>query len=61
MQLDEPIEVKIYEWNTGGLLTRIGAIKKLISLILLSLVINSCTIAVFQIRSNVSFTYISGG
>ncbi|CAL4962914.1 unnamed protein product [Urochloa decumbens] len=23
MQLDEPIEVKIYEWNTGGLLTRI--------------------------------------
>lgn len=25
MQLDEPIEVKIYEWNTGGLLTRIEA------------------------------------
>jgi small subunit ribosomal protein S1 len=23
MQLDEPIEVKIYEWNTGGLLTKI--------------------------------------
>jgi hypothetical protein len=32
MQLDEPIEVKIYEWNTGGLLTRIEVIKKLISL-----------------------------
>ena len=22
-QLNEPIEVKIFEWNTGGLLTRI--------------------------------------
>ncbi|WVZ69887.1 hypothetical protein U9M48_018605 [Paspalum notatum var. saurae] len=27
MQLDEPIEVKIYEWNTGGLLTKIEARK----------------------------------
>jgi small subunit ribosomal protein S1 len=35
MQLDEPIEVKAYEWNTGGLLTRIEAIKKLLSLIFL--------------------------
>jgi hypothetical protein len=25
MQLNEPIEVKIHEWNTGGLLTRIEA------------------------------------
>ncbi|KAM0859948.1 hypothetical protein ACQ4PT_046857 [Festuca glaucescens] len=24
IQLDKPIELKIYEWNTGGLLTRIG-------------------------------------
>jgi small subunit ribosomal protein S1 len=31
MQLDEPIEVKIYEWNTGGLLTRIEVIKKSIA------------------------------
>jgi len=29
LQLDEPIEVKIYEWNTGGLLTRIEARKSL--------------------------------
>jgi small subunit ribosomal protein S1 len=34
MQLDEPIEVKAYEWNTGGLLTRIEAIKKLLSFII---------------------------
>lgn len=27
MQLDEPIEVKIYEWNTGGLLTRIEGLR----------------------------------
>jgi hypothetical protein len=33
IQLDKPIELKIYEWNTGGLLTRIGVIKKSISLI----------------------------
>jgi small subunit ribosomal protein S1 len=25
MQLEEPIEVKIYEWNTGGLLKKIEA------------------------------------
>jgi small subunit ribosomal protein S1 len=29
LQLDEPIQVKIYEWNTGGLLTRIEARKSL--------------------------------
>jgi small subunit ribosomal protein S1 len=33
IQLDKPIELKIYEWNTGGLLTRIGVIKKSIYLI----------------------------
>lgn len=33
MQIDEPIEVKIYEWNTGGLLTTIEAIKNLLSFI----------------------------
>ncbi|XP_066306454.1 protein PIGMENT DEFECTIVE 338, chloroplastic-like isoform X2 [Miscanthus floridulus] len=27
LQLDEPIEVKIYEWNTGGLLTRIEGVR----------------------------------
>lgn len=27
MQLDEPIEVKIYEWNTGGLLTKIEGLR----------------------------------
>ncbi|KAF8696756.1 hypothetical protein HU200_036388 [Digitaria exilis] len=27
MQIDEPIEVKIYEWNTGGLLTRIEGLR----------------------------------
>uniref|UniRef100_A0ACD5VQT3 Uncharacterized protein n=1 Tax=Avena sativa TaxID=4498 RepID=A0ACD5VQT3_AVESA len=30
MQLDEPIEVKIYEWNTGGLLTRIEGLRALL-------------------------------
>lgn len=27
LQLNEPIEVKIYEWNTGGLLTRIEGLR----------------------------------
>ncbi|KAL6882073.1 hypothetical protein ACP4OV_011545 [Aristida adscensionis] len=27
MQLEEPIEVKIYEWNTGGLLSRIEGLR----------------------------------
>jgi small subunit ribosomal protein S1 len=46
LQLDEPIEVKIYEWNTGGLFTRIEA-RKSLSLPLLLLMyqmVTSCVI-----------------
>jgi small subunit ribosomal protein S1 len=60
MQLDEPIEVKAYEWNTGGLLTRIEAIKKLLSFIFFTLVINSYTVVLLQIRCKICFDFISG-
>ncbi|CAL4948989.1 unnamed protein product [Urochloa decumbens] len=53
MQLDEPIEVKIYEWNTGGLLTRIEARGLLSPLLLVHLIIKLyCFCSSLRFRPN---------